>query len=117
SNLAVATKYMKAAGYKTGKYTGPPLLTVADNESPAKETAEAFQAQVAKIGIKLKLREVPHATVLSKYCQVPKAMVAICPTLGWGADFFSSQSMIDPLFNGQNIVQSGNVNSAIVNDP
>jgi peptide/nickel transport system substrate-binding protein len=117
TDLAVATKYMKAAGYPSGKYTGGPLLTVADDASPAKETAEAFQAEVAKIGIKLKLREVPHATMLSKFCQVPKAKVAICPNLGWGADFFAPQSMIAPLFSGKNIVQSGNVNSAMVNDP
>jgi peptide/nickel transport system substrate-binding protein len=90
---------------------------VADNESPAKETAEAFQAQVAKIGIKLNLKEVPHSTMLSKFCQFPKAKVGICPNLGWGPDFFSAQSMIAPLFSGKNIQQSGNVNSAMVNDP
>ena len=43
--------------------------------------------------------------------------MAICPNLGWGADFFAAQSMIDPLFNGKNLVPSGNVNSAEVNDP
>jgi peptide/nickel transport system substrate-binding protein len=117
ADLTVAAKYMKAAGFASGKYEGPPLLTVADSESPAKEAAEAFQSQVGKIGIKLKLREVPHATMLSKFCQVPKAAVAICPNLGWGADFFSSQSMIDPLFNGANIVPSNNVNTAQVDDP
>ena len=108
---------MKKAGYSNGKYNGPPLLTIADNESPAKETAEAFQEQVKKIGLKLQFREVPHATMLSKFCQVPKAKVAICPNLGWGADFFAAQSFIDPLFNGKNIVPSGNVNTAQVERP
>jgi peptide/nickel transport system substrate-binding protein len=117
ANLAVATKYMKKAGYPSGKYTGPALLTVADNVSPAKETAEAFQEQVKKIGLKLQFREVPHATLLSKFSAVPKAGVAILPTLGWGADFFSAQSFIDPLFNGKNLVPAGNVNTAEVNDP
>ncbi len=55
--------------------------------------------------------------MLSKFCQVPKAEVAICPNLGWGADFFAAQSFIDPLFNGKNIVPSGNVNTAEVDDP
>ena len=87
---------MKKAGYENGMYNGPPLLTVADNESPAKETAEAFQEQVEKIGIKLQLREVPHATMLSKFCQVPKADVAICPNLGWGADFFCGAELHRP---------------------
>jgi peptide/nickel transport system substrate-binding protein len=116
SNLSLAQSYMKKAGFKSGKYSGPALLTVADNVSPAKETAEAFQSQIAKLGFKLNLKEVPHATMLQKYCEVPKAAVAICPNFGWGADFFSAQSFIDPLFNGANIVPSGNVNTAQVDD-
>jgi peptide/nickel transport system substrate-binding protein len=116
-NVALAESYMKKAGYPSGKYTGPPLLTVADNEPPAKDTAEAVQSQLAKIGITLNLREVPHATMLSKFCLVPKATVAICPTLGWGKDFFDSQSMIDPVFNGKNIVESGNTNTSQANNP
>jgi peptide/nickel transport system substrate-binding protein len=117
ANVALAKEYMKKAGYENGMYDGPALLTIADNESPAKETGQAFVSQVAKIGLKLKYREVPHATLQSKFCLVPKAKVAICPTLGWGHDFFSAQSLIDPLFNGENIVESGNVNTAQVNDP
>jgi len=117
ANVALAKEYMKKAGYENGTYDGPALLTIADNESPAKETAEAFQEQVKKIGLKLQFREVPHATMLTKFCQVPASDVAICPNLGWGADFFAAQSFIDPLFNGKNIVPSGNVNTAEVNDP
>jgi peptide/nickel transport system substrate-binding protein len=117
ANIPLAQEYLKKAGYENGRYDGPPLLTIADNESPAKETAEAFQNQVEKIGLKLQFREVPHATMLTKFCQVPKAKVAICPNLGWVSDFFAAQSFIDPLFNGKNIVPSGNVNTAEVDDP
>jgi peptide/nickel transport system substrate-binding protein len=117
ANVALAKSYMKKAGYANGTYNGPPLLTIADNVSPAKETAEAFQEQVKAIGLNLQFREVPHATMLTKFCQVPKAKIAICPNLGWGPDFFSAQSMIAPLFAGSNIVPSGNVNTAEVNDP
>ena len=77
---------MKKAGYENGMYDGPPLLTIADNESPAKETAEAFQEQVKKIGLKLQLpRGAARDDADSKFCQVPKSNVAICPNLGWGA--------------------------------
>jgi peptide/nickel transport system substrate-binding protein len=116
-NVALAESYLKKAGYSTGKYTGPPLLTIADDEPPASNTALAVQNQLSQIGIKLTFREVPHATVLSKYCLVPKAKVAICPTLGWGKDFYDSQSMLDPVFNGANIVPVGNTNTAQLNDP
>jgi peptide/nickel transport system substrate-binding protein len=115
-DVNLAMQYMKKAGFKTGKYTGKPLLMIADNQAPAKQTAEAWQSQVGKIGFKVTLREVPHATMLTKFCQVPKQAVALCPTLGWGKDFFDSQSLVDPVFNGKNIVPSGNVNTAQADD-
>lgn len=116
-NLALAESYMRKAGYPSGKYSGPPLLTIADNQPPASNTAEAVQSQLSQIGIKLTFREVPHQTMLSKFCEVPKAAVAICPNLGWGKDFPDAQSMIDPVFNGKNIVPTGNTNMAQSNDP
>jgi peptide/nickel transport system substrate-binding protein len=116
-NLALAQSYMKKAGYPSGKYSGAPLLTVADNSSPPKETAEAFAQQIGQLGFKVNLEEVPHATMYSKFCQVPKNQPPLCPNFAWGKDFFDSQSMLDPLFNGDNIAQSGNSNSAQVNVP
>jgi len=116
-DVALAKSYMKKAGYSTGMYTGPKVFAVADNTSPAKQGAEAMQQQLKAIGINLDLHEVPHATMYSKYCQVPKAKVALCPNMGWGKDFFDSQSMIDPIFNGKNIVPAGNVNTAQANNP
>jgi peptide/nickel transport system substrate-binding protein len=117
ADLELARSYLEKAGYEGGRYDGPPLLTIADNESPAKEAAQAFQNQMEKLGIRLQYREVPHATMLTKFCQVPKADVAFCPNLGWGADFFAAESFVFPLFHGDNIVPSGNVNTAEVNDP
>ncbi len=72
-NVALAESYMKKAGYLNGQYTGPPLLAVADDGPPASNTAQAVRSQLGQIGIKLTFREVPHATMLTKYCEVPKA--------------------------------------------
>ncbi|MBV9464693.1 MAG: hypothetical protein JO169_01135, partial [Solirubrobacterales bacterium] len=116
-NLSLAESYMKKGGFPTGKYTGPPLLMIGDNTPPASNTAQAIESQLTELGFKLTFREVPHATMLSKFCEVPKSKVAICPNLGWGKDFDDSQSMIDPVFNGKNIVPTGNTNMAQANDP
>ena len=116
-NVALAMSYMRKAGYPSGKYTGPPLSAVGDNASPAKQTAEAFVQQVAQIGFKVSLNEVPHATMYSKFCQVPKSQPAFCPNMAWGKDFVDSQSMVDPLLNGANIPASGNSNTAQANNP
>ena len=117
ADIPLAMEYMKKAGYPSGKYTGPPILMVGDNQAPASKTGEAFQSQMAKIGLKFNYRQVPHATAGSKFCTVPKSNTAICPNLGWGKDFFDAQSMIDPLFNSKNIVPVGNVNYAQLDDP
>jgi peptide/nickel transport system substrate-binding protein len=116
-DLKLAMEYMKKGGFPTGKYTGPPLLMVGDNQPPASKTGEALQSQLETLGFKLNYRQVQHPTMQSKFCNVPKANVAICPNLGWGKDFADAQSMIDPLFNGKAIVPAGNVNTAEVNDP
>jgi len=116
-DLNLAMEYMKKGGFPTGKYTGPPLLMVGDNQPPASKTGEALQAQLEKLGFKLNYRQVQHATMLSKFCGVPKAKVAICPNLGWGKDFTDAQSMIDPIYNGKGIVPVNNSNYAQVDDP
>ena len=116
-SLSLAESYMKKAGYRSGKYTGPPLSAVGDNSAPAKETAEAFVQQMKQLGFNIQLNEVPHKTMYSEFCLVPKKQPAFCPNVAWGKDFFDSQSMIDPIFNGKNIVPSGNVNTAQANNP
>ncbi|MEA2493694.1 MAG: peptide/nickel transport system substrate-binding protein [Thermoleophilaceae bacterium] len=116
-DLKLAMSYMKKGGFPSGKYTGPALLMVGDNQPPASKTGEAIQSQLETLGFKLNYRQVEHSTAISKFCGVPKSQVAICPNLGWGKDFFDSQSLLDPVFNGKNIVPAGNVNTAQANDP
>lgn len=117
ADIAVAEKYLKEAGFSSGKYEGPELLMVADNEGPAQKGAQAWKQQLETIGFKIKLREVPHEVMYSKYCNVPKNQPELCPSLGWGKDFFDAQSFMDPLFNSKNIVPSGNINWSQVKDP
>ncbi len=116
-SLALARRYMRKAGYPSGRYSGPPLLMVGDDAPPANDTGEEIQSQLQQLGFKLNYRQVPHEVSNSKFCEVPKQNVAICPNWAWGKDFYDSQSLIDPLFNGKNIVQSGNTNLPQLNDP
>ena len=113
----VAAKYMKAAGFPSGKYNGPEVLMVGDDQPPASKTGEAFLQVLQGLGFKVRYRQVPHDVMYSKFCQVPKAKVQICPNVGWGKDFFDAESMLFPTFYGKNIVPSGNVNYPQLNDP
>jgi peptide/nickel transport system substrate-binding protein len=116
-DVELAKEYLRKAGFESGMYEGPELLAVADDEVPASRTAEAFQAQLERIGIRLKMRQVPHDTMLSQFCQVPKAAVAVCPNFAWGKDFYDPQVFIAPLFSGEGIVESNNYNHAQLDDP
>jgi peptide/nickel transport system substrate-binding protein len=116
-DINLAKSYMRKAGYKDGLYHGPPILVISDNQDPAAKTGQAFQSMITKLGFKLTFRQVQHADLIGKYCGTPKQNVAICPTLAWGKDFFDSQSELDPILNGKNIVASGNANYAQADDP
>jgi peptide/nickel transport system substrate-binding protein len=118
-DMAVATKYMKAAGYSSGKYTGSnELLMVTANVDPGKAQAEVAKAQFEKLGFKIRLRTVPQQAVYSDWCQQPKKKVAVCGSAGWFKDFNDPQSMLEPTFKGSNFSpDGGNNNLAQLRDP
>jgi peptide/nickel transport system substrate-binding protein len=114
---ALSKKYMLAAKAEgvpvsaDGKYAGnEKVLTVATNADPGKKTAEVFAGQMEALGFTLNLRIVPQDTLYTKFCGVPKQQPALCPNVGWFKDFPDPQSMLDATFNGDNILQQGNVN-------
>jgi peptide/nickel transport system substrate-binding protein len=116
-DLQLAQEYMRKAGYENGRYDGAPVLMVGDDDAPNDDTAEAVQSQLEKLGFEVNLRLVPRNTMLTKFCGTPESNTAICPNLGWGKDFYDAQSMIDPVFNGKNIIPANNTNTSELNDP
>lgn len=110
-DLNLAMEYMKKAGYSSGKYTGKEkILMVGVNAGGGKKNAEVAEDSISKLGFNVQLREVDTATMYTKFCQVPKAKVAICPNLGWIKDYADAGTIINPLWNPKNIVPAGNVN-------
>jgi peptide/nickel transport system substrate-binding protein len=125
-DLAVAKKYMLAAKRQdpslpidaAGKWTGgESVLTIGINADPGRKAAEAFQSQMGQLGFKLRIQLVPQDTMFTKFCNEPKQKVAICPNVSWFKDFADPQSMLDATFNGDHILQSGNVNWAQLDVP
>jgi len=118
-DMDIAAKYMKAAGYPSGKYTGnEQLLMVGANADPGKAQAEVAQAQLQKLGFNVRLRLVPQDAVYTDWCQVPRKNVAMCAGAGWFKDFADPQSMLEPVFKGSLInPDAGNINYSELNDP
>jgi peptide/nickel transport system substrate-binding protein len=118
-DAALAKRYMLAAKEDdpslqidaNGKWTGSEkLLTIATNADPGKKTAEVFQNQIEQLGFQVNFRIVPQDTLYTKFLSVPKVNVAFGPNVGWFKDFSDPQAMLDAVFNGNNILQQGNVN-------
>ncbi len=108
---ALASRYFKKAGFASGKYEGSEtILLVADNSDPDKSIAQITEQQLNEMGFKTKLRLVTRDTMLTKFCNVPKSEVNVCPSYGWLLDFSDPQTMLDPTFNGDNIIDTQNSN-------
>jgi peptide/nickel transport system substrate-binding protein len=118
-DLAVSEKYMKLAGYPSGKYTGSETLQiVGDSSAPANNVAEAVNQTLKNIGFKTKLNLVEHTVMYSKYCGVVSEKIDVCPNVGWIADFGDPQAVLDVPFNGNLIVKNGtNSNWGLVDHP
>jgi peptide/nickel transport system substrate-binding protein len=118
-DMAVAEKYMKLAGYPSGKYTGSETLqVVGDSSAPANNVAEAVNATLKQLGFKTKLNLVEHTVMYSKYCGVVTEKIDVCPNVGWIPDFGDPQAVLDVPFNGNLIAKNGtNSNWGLVNHP
>ena len=115
---ALSAKYFQAAGFASGKYEGgETLLLVADNADPDKSIAQIAERQLNELGFKTKLRLVTRDTMLTRFCQVPRSDVSVCPSYGWAQDFADPQTVLDPTFNGANILQVSNSNWPELDDP
>jgi peptide/nickel transport system substrate-binding protein len=116
--MELAAKYFKEAGYQSGKYEGDEeLLVVGANVDPGKAQAEVVQGELEKMGFKVRLRLVPQDAVYTEWCQVPAKNVAMCAGAGWFKDFADPQSMLEPVFDGETIAETGNINYSELNDP
>jgi peptide/nickel transport system substrate-binding protein len=115
---ALMAEYFKKAGFSSGKYEGSEkLLMVGDNEGVGGKTAEVAAEQLRGMGFNIELRQVTHDAMYNKFCNRPPSDTAICPNVGWIKDFSDPQTYLDPTFNGENIIQTNNVNWPELNVP
>ena len=108
---ALAAEYFKKAGYASGRYEGTEeILMVGTSEGVGQKVAEISKENLERLGFKVRLRLVTQDSMYTKFCNVPDAKVAVCPNVGWFKDFADSQTILDPTFNGANILDQNNSN-------
>ncbi len=115
----LAAKYMKAAGYDSGKCEGPEceITMVGDDAPPGADTAEVVEDQLEELGFDVTYQKVAHDIMYTRFCSVPENAPEVCPNVGWLKDFNDGQSMLDPTFNGENTVPENNSNWPQLNVP
>jgi peptide/nickel transport system substrate-binding protein len=117
-DMAVATKYMKLAGYPGGRYTGGKTVQVVGvTGEPEAGTAQIVDQALQSLGFKTHLSLVTKAVMYEKYCGVPSQQIDVCPNAGWTRDFDDPQTVLYVPFYGPAISPSGNANWGQVNDP
>ena len=117
-DIALAQEYMKKAGFASGKYDGNETFTsVSDNATQQKQVSEVAVQQFAKLGFKVETRYVTRDSMYTKFCQVPGNQPDICPSVGWLKDFADAETLLDPVFNGKNILDQSNSNFALLDVP
>jgi peptide/nickel transport system substrate-binding protein len=117
-NMTVATKYMKAAGYPNGKYTGGATVQVvgaSNGNDPA--IIQIVNSALTSLGFHTHVSEVDQSVMYAKYCGVPKQEIDACPTVGWVRDFADPLTVLYAPFYGPAIVPTNNANWGQVNDP
>ena len=117
-DLSVAEKYMKAAGYSSGTYTGSKTLQVVGTSTgndPA--VTQLTNSALTELGFHTHVSLVDQSVMYSKYCGVPKQEIDVCPTGGWIRDFADPLTVLYVPFYGPAIVPTNNSNWGQVNNP
>jgi len=116
---AVSAAYFKKAGMSSGKCEGSDceITMVGDDSPPGSDTAEVFKNQLEEMGFDVNFQKVTHDIMYTKFCSVPANAPDVCPNVGWLKDFNDGQSMLDPTFNGENVVPENNSNWPQLNVP
>jgi peptide/nickel transport system substrate-binding protein len=114
----LSAEYFKKAGMSSGKYEGSDtVLIVADNAEPERSIAQITDQQLQEMGFKTQLRLVTRDTMFTRFCNASESEVNVCPSVGWAQDFADPQTMLDPTFNGEHILKTGNSNWPELNVP
>lgn len=114
---ALAARYLRRAGFASGRYTNPePILMVGVAGGNDERVSEIGQNVLERLGFHVKLRLVKLETMTS-LCGMPRARVQVCPDESWFRDFADAQTMLDPTFNGDSIVAQFNSNASQLDVP
>ncbi len=115
---AVATEYMKLAGYPGGKYTGTATVSVvAASTGVQPAVADIVNNALTELGFHTQLTFVNPSLMYTKYCAVRTQEVDVCPSVGWTRDFADPGTVLEPTFHGPPTSTGADDDFGQVDDP
>ena len=115
-DVEAAKAKMAEAGYPDGY--DKPLNLVGASDPPHDKYLESVRADLEAIGFtNLKPKTPAFPNQYTQFYSVPDSETAIGTSAGWCKDYNSAVTFLDPLFHGDNILDSGNSNYAEIDDP
>jgi len=115
---ALAARYMRAAGYADGRYSGGATVQIVGLAgAPDSNDAQIFDQTLQDLGFRTNLKLVDSTVMYGRFCGVPRARVNACPNVGWLRDFADPQTVLNLAFNGKFIFPENNPNWPQLNDP
>src|SRR4051794_1575538 len=92
----LAARYMRRAGYRSGRYTGGRrLLYIGGNDPVSRAYDRVAIRALARLGLRVRARHLPFSKAYL-LCGRPRARVGVCVT-GWFKDFADPQTILDPV--------------------
>jgi peptide/nickel transport system substrate-binding protein len=116
-DIAAAKEQLKLCGQPNGFATG---MAYRSDRPRDVAQAQALQAALNTVGIKLSLHGFPAGNYYSNFAGVPTYMKTHgigLATGGWGADWPDAWGWFDQIMNGNAIAAAGNTNISMLNDP
>ncbi len=116
-DAALATSYMKKAGFADGKYKGGPITMFSSADSPGKETALVWRRALESLGFEVKQRSVDQSAFYDACNSLAQQKrIDTCMNMGWLPDFVDGLAMLNANFNGD-ALGSVNQNPSLQDDP
>ncbi len=113
----LAARYLRRAGYETGRYTGRrEIRMIGLSDTGGRLLSRHAADQLRRLGFRVRLQLLSPDRAFEA-CADTRRRIHVCPIGGWQRDFPDAQSVIDPVFSGANITRTGNNNWAELNVP
>lgn len=115
----LAARYMRKAGFPSGKAGGRAVTVLGPSDPPARDTTQVVRDALASLGFHVNQRLYDQQTLLTRYCGVPEEMqrIDVCHNVGWIPDFNDPYAMLHPNFNGNAIQPTSTTNVSLFRDP